>query len=192
MCPPSLKLITSVFELLIFKLQTLLTKVHITIDSTFSNSLCSMISRFDLHSNELIEMHLWWIFRRSCMDLPSLGLGLLCCAELLWGQGLLLGIFLSSTSSWSIEQCIADTPQPKVVSHVIFLRENWAHVAVRSYFALGRSCPFSMILPRVWLEPWLRIYRPTRMGFLKFLIWRWSCKIKRATTGGTKVFLAIL
>ena len=82
MCPPSLKFITWVFELQIFKFQTLLTKVHTVIDSTFSNSLRSTVLRFDLHSNKLINMHLRLIFQRSCMDLPNLGLGPLCCAKL--------------------------------------------------------------------------------------------------------------
>ena len=52
MFSPSSKFITWVFGLQIFTLRTLLTKVHTIIDNTFSNSLYSTISRFDLHSNE--------------------------------------------------------------------------------------------------------------------------------------------
>ena len=73
MYPPSSKSITWVFELQIFKLWTLLTKVHTIIDSTFSNSLRSMTSGFNLHSNDLIDIHLGLILWRSSMDLPNLG-----------------------------------------------------------------------------------------------------------------------
>ena len=83
MCPPSSKFITWVFELLIFKLWTLLTTVYKIINSTFSISLCSMISGFDLYSNELINMHLGLILWQSCMDLSNLGLGPLLCRTLL-------------------------------------------------------------------------------------------------------------
>ena len=68
-CLPSSKFIIWVFELQIFKLQILLTKVHTIIDSTFSNSLRSTISGFNIHSNELTGMHLGLIPRQSCRDL---------------------------------------------------------------------------------------------------------------------------
>ena len=96
MCPPSSKFITWVFELLIFKLRTLLTNVHTITDSIFSDSLCSTISVLDLYSNELINMYLGLILRQSCMNLPNSGLGPPCYAELFWGQGLPLGISSSS------------------------------------------------------------------------------------------------
>ena len=104
LCIPNHVLLSSkfmiwVFELLTFKLWTLLTEVHTIIDSTFSNSLHSMISRFDLHSNELTDMHLGLIIRRSYMDLPNLGLRPLCCAKLFWGWGILLEISSFSPSS---------------------------------------------------------------------------------------------
>ena len=164
--------------------------MHTIIDSTFSNSLCSTISWFDLYSNELIDMHLGLIFWRSCMDLPSLGLGPLYCAELFWGWGLLLGISSSSPSSWSIEQCVVDMLRPKVASHVIFLRENRARAVVRLYFTLGQSFPFSSSLPRVRLGPWLRIRRPARTKFLQLLIWRWSCRPRAPLGGRLPTFLS--
>ena len=103
MCLLSSKIMAWVFELLTFKFWTLLTKVHTIIDSTFSNSLCSTILGFDLHSNELIVIHLGLTLRQFCMDLPNLGLGPPCYLELFWGQGLPIGISSSSLSRWSIE-----------------------------------------------------------------------------------------
>ena len=170
MCPPSSKFITWVFELQIFKLWTLLSKVHTSISSTFWNSLCSTISRFDLHSNELIDMYLGLVLRRSCMVLPNLGLGPLCCVKFFWGWGLLLRIFSSSPSSWSTKLCVVNTPWPEVVTHIIFLQENWACVIVRSCFTLGQSCPFSGSLHWVRQGLWLHIHMLARMEFLKLLI----------------------
>ena len=69
------------FELQVFKLRTLLTKVHIII-SKFLNSLGYTTSGFNLYSNELIGMHLGLILWGSCMDLPNMGLGPIYCAEL--------------------------------------------------------------------------------------------------------------
>ena len=57
-------------------------KVHTIIDNTFLDSLRSTILGFDLRSNDLIGMHLGSILRQSCMDLPNLGLGPSCYAEL--------------------------------------------------------------------------------------------------------------
>ena len=74
--------------------------LHTIIDSTFLDSLHSTTLGFDLHSNELIGMHLGLILHRSCMDLPNLGVGPLCYVELIWGRGLLLKISLSSPLSW--------------------------------------------------------------------------------------------
>ena len=51
-------------------------------DNKFSDNLHSMNSRFDLHSNELIGMHLGSILWQSCMDLPNSGLGPAYYAEL--------------------------------------------------------------------------------------------------------------
>ena len=178
MCPQSLKFMIWVFELQIFKLQTLLTKVHTIIDSTFLDSLFSTISGFDLHLNELIGMRLGLILRRSCMDLLNLGLEPICCAEFFWGRGLLLEISSSSPLSGSIELCTVDTPRPKVKSYAVFLQGNWAHVFVRSYFSLGQSFPSLGNLHQVRLGPWLRIRRPVRTTFLRSLIWWWSCRPK--------------
>ena len=166
MCPISSKFMIKSFWTFDFQLRTLLTKVHTIIDSTFSNSLHSTISGFDLHSNELIDMHLGLILWQFFIDLPNLGLGPICYAELFWGQGLPLRIFSSSPLSWSIEQCIVGTSQLEVADHVIFPRENRARVVARSYFTLGRSCPFSRILPQVQRGPRLRNCRPTKMGSL--------------------------
>ena len=146
---PSSKFMTWVFELLTFKLWTLLTKVHIIIDSTFSNSLYSMISRFNLHSNELIDMHLGLTLSQFCMDLPNLGLGPPCYAELFWGQGFPLRISSSSLLSWRTKQCVIGTPWPEVVSHIVFPLKSRARVVVRSYSTLGQSCPFLKTLSQV-------------------------------------------
>ena len=167
MCPPSSKFMTWVFELQIFKLWTLLTNVHIIIDNTFLNSLRSTTWGFDLNSNELIGMYLGLIHRRSCMALPNLGPGPLYCAELFWGRGLLLEIFLSSSSSWSIKLCAVDMSRPEAASCVVFLRGNRARIIVRSYFTPGQICLFLGNLHQVWLGPWLHIYRPVRMAFLR-------------------------
>ena len=110
------------------------------------------------------------------MDPPNLGLGPLGCVELFWGWGLLFGISLSLPSSWRIEQCVVDTLRPKVASRVIFLWENRAHVAVKSYFPLGQSCRFSRSLHWVRLGLWLCICRPAKTKFLELLIWQWSCR----------------
>ena len=76
---PKFKIHSMGFELLIFKLGILLTKVHTIIDNTFSDST---ILGFDFRSNELIGMHLGSILRQSCRDLPNLGLGPPCYVKL--------------------------------------------------------------------------------------------------------------
>ena len=71
-----------------------------------------------------------------------------------------------------------------------FSSRNSSSVFIRSYFAMGQSCPFSGNLHQVRLGSWLCICRPARMAFIQLLIWRWFYRPKAPLGDRLPTFLS--